>query len=475
MNSMPKVTAAEFRAILRADLYTFIERTFRELNPETEFLHNWHIEIIAQELEKCRRGDTKRLIINVPPRSLKSHCASVAFPAWLLGHCPSTKIIAVSYGQDLADKHALDCRAVIMSDWYQRTFPTRLTSGRPAVSDFRTTHNGFRLSVSVGGPLTGRGADFIVIDDPLKPDEALSDAQRKTVNDWYDNTLLTRLDDKEKGCIIVIMQRLHEDDLIGHLLSRGGWKLLRFPAIAEEEETYQFATPVGSQFINRHAGEALHPERESLETLEMIRRTIGEYNFAGQYQQAPAPFGGGMVKREWIKSYTKTETPPGWNFVFQSWDTANKPSELSDYCVCTTWGVSSKHLYLLSVLRERLDYPALRRAVRYQADQFRPSTILIEDKVSGTQLIQELTREGIHAVKSYQPTMDKIMRLHTVCATFENGFVHLPEKAEWLDRYVHELTSFPKVKFDDQVDSTSQALDWFKKLHFGPTFSIVPI
>lgn len=477
MSSAPKLTAAEFAALMRTDFYSFIDRSFRELNPETEFVHNWHIEVIAQELEKCRRGETRRLIINVPPRSLKSHCASVAFPAWLLGHCPSTKIIAASYGQDLADKHALDCRGIMTSTWYKRIFPTRLTSNRPAINDFRTTQNGFRLSASVGGPLTGRGADFILIDDPLKPDEAVSETQRTNVNDWYDNTLLTRLNDKAAGCIILIMQRLHEDDLVGHLVNRGGWKLLRFPAIAEEDEVHKVSNLLGSRVITRRAGEALHGQRESLETLQVIRSTLGEYNFAGQYQQAPSPVGGGMIKREWLKFYNKTDVPLKWSFVYQSWDTANKSSELGDYSACTTWGVNDKHLYLLSVLRERLDYPGLKRAVRDQASRFKPGTILIEDKASGTQLIQELTYERVHAIKSYQPTMDKIMRLHSVSASFENGFVHLPQTAEWLDSYVHELISFPRGRFDDQVDSTSQALDWYKQLYYGPTvtFSTVRI
>ena len=472
-----KMTPAEFRALLRTSLYTFIVRAFRELNPETEFLHNWHIEKIADELERCRRGECNRLIIVVPPRSLKSHSTSVSFPAFVLGHNPAAKIMCVSYGQDLADKNALDCRRVMLSDWYQRAFSCRLSNTRTALSDFSTTRNGFRLSVSVGGPLTGRGADFIIIDDPLKPDEALSDTQRKAVNDWYDHTLLTRLDNKNTGCIIVIMQRLHEDDLVGHLLNHGGWKLVRLPAIAEEDEIHEISTVQGLRRVIRRAGECLHPERESLETLEMMRRTIGEYNFAAQYQQTPAPFGGGFVKKEWLKSYTLAEIPARWDFIFQSWDTANKPSELSDYSVCTTWGVAGEHLYLLSVLRERLDYPALKRAVREQAQRFGPTTILVEDKASGTQLIQELTYEGLHAVKEYKPTMDKVMRLHTVCASFENGFVHLPQTAVWLDCYVHELITFPMGKFDDQVDSTSQALDWFKQRYFGPTvtFSTVSI
>src|SRR5580693_6534830 len=169
-----KIPQAELNALLRSDFVAFLQRSFDELNPETEYCHNWHVDVIAQELEKCRRGESPRLIINVPPRSLKSHCASVAFPAWLLGHNPAEQIITVSYGQDLADKHARDCRTLMASRWYQHAFATRLASSRPAVSDFRTTQNGFRLSVSVGGAAIGRGSEFIIIDDPLKPDEALS-------------------------------------------------------------------------------------------------------------------------------------------------------------------------------------------------------------------------------------------------------------------------------------------------------------
>ncbi len=467
-----KLTTKEYQAFLRQDFYTFIERSFRELNPETEFLHNWHIEKIAEELEKCRRGETTRLIINVPPRSLKSHCASIAFPAWLLGHNPAEKIMAVSYGEHLAENNARNCRTVMMSSWYQQAFTTRLTSPRPPVSDFGTTRNGFRLSVSVGGPLTGRGADYIIIDDALKPEEALSDTQRKAVNDWYDHTLLTRLNNKETGRIIVIMQRLHEDDLVGHLMDRGGWKLLRFAAIAEEDETHEVWTPVGTRLVTRRAGEALHPQREPLAILERIRETIGEYNFAGQYQQAPAPFGGGLVKAEWFKRYSPAELPQKFDMIIQSWDTANKPTELSDFSVCTTWGVIEKHIYLLHVFRKRIDYPELKRAVLDQANAFHAKTILIEDKASGTPLIQELIHEGVYAVKAYKPTMEKTMRMHSVCSTIENGFVHLPDKAAWLGTYLHELTTFPNGKYDDQADSTSQALDWQKQRYLGPKMCI---
>jgi predicted phage terminase large subunit-like protein len=460
-----KLTTAEYRTLLRHDMHTFSDRAFRELNPNVAFLHNWHIELIAAKLQACCRGEITRLIVNVPPRSLKSHLAAVAFPALLLGHDPHVQIICASYGQDLANKLSLDCRNLMASEWYKGLFPTRLSPQKQSLQEFATTQNGFRLATSVGGVLTGRGADFIIIDDPLKPDEALSETQRNAVNDWYDHTLYSRLNDKRTGCIIIIMQRLHEDDLVGHVVEQEHWQHLRLPAIAEEDETHMIESPIGGRVVCRRAGEALHPEREPLGLLEHLRRTIGEYNFAGQYQQQPAPLGGGMVKAGWFKTYASGEEPAKFDIVFQSWDTANKSSELSDFSVCTTWGRKNKKLFLLHVLRKRMDYPELKRAVREQYERFRPTNVLIEDKASGTQLIQELIRDNICRVTRYEPAMDKIMRLHSVTNTIENGFVYLPTEADWLSLYLHELTTFPNGKHDDQADSTSQALDWAKAHH----------
>jgi predicted phage terminase large subunit-like protein len=460
-----QLSKAEKDALLRSDLYGFIMQAFLELNPTTEFSPNWHIEVIASELEKCRRGETKRLIINVPPRSLKSHCASIVFPAWLLGHNPSAQIICASYGQELANKLAADCRSLMVSDFYKVIFPaTRLSSLRKP--EFVTTNNGVRFATSVNGTLTGRGADFLIVDDPLKPDEALSDTQRKTVNDWFDHTLFSRLNDKRNGCIIVIMQRLHEDDFVGHLIEQGGWKLLRFPAIAEEDEVHAIETIFGQETFTRKAGVALHPDREPIEFLEALKGQIGEYNFAGQYQQSPSPLGGGLIKREWFQTYVSL--PEKFEVIFQSWDTANKATELSDYCVCTTWGVKRKALYLLHVLRRRMEYPELKRMVRSQAADYGANNVIIEDKASGTQLIQELIHEGVRGVTKYAPKMDKIQRLSTASNLIENGAVFLPGSAPWLSSYIHELLTFPNGKHDDQADSTSQALDWYKSCNYAP-------
>jgi len=425
---------------------------------------NWHVEIIAGKLAAVREGQIRRLMICVPPRHLKSHVASISFPAWCLGHDPSARLLCASYAQDLADKLSRDCRRIVASDWYRKLFPaTRLSPQRAAVPEFETTAQGCRTATSVGGVLTGRGADFIIIDDPLKPEEALSQAQRQAANEWYDHTLYSRLNDKLSGAIVLIMHRLHEDDLAGHVMAQEEWDVVRLPAIGEADEVHRVETVFGSQVFGRKAGEALHPEREPQEMLAQLRRTLGEYNFAGQYQQAPTPLGGGMVKAAWFKTYATNELPEKFDQIVQSWDTANKASELSDFSVCTSWGIKGKNLYLLHVMRRRMEYPKLKRAVCEQCEAFAASVVLIEDKASGTQLIQKLVADGVHAVTRYQPQSDKIMRMHAQTAMIENGFVHLPKEAAWLAEYLHELTVFPKGKHDDQVDSTAQMLDWFKR------------
>jgi predicted phage terminase large subunit-like protein len=300
----------------------------------------------------------------------------------------------------------------------------------------------------------------------LKPDEALSETQRKAANEWFDHTLYSRLNDKRQGVIIIIMQRLHQDDLVGHVMQQEQWDLVRLPAIAEEDEEHVIRSSYRTWTVRRKAGEALHPEREPLPVLEHLKKTLGEYNFSGQYQQSPSPLGGGMVKFDWLLGYVPGTQPAKFDIVFQSWDTANKSTELSDYSVCTTWGRKNKRLYLLDVFRKRLDYPELKRALWQLSARFQPRNILIEDKASGTQLIQELIRDGVYGITRYEPTMDKIMRMHSVTSTFENGYVFCPTEAEWLDTYLRELISFPACKYDDQCDSTSQALDWAKQNTF---------
>jgi predicted phage terminase large subunit-like protein len=447
--------------ILRGDLTAFIHRSFQELNPGESFAVNWHIELMAAKLEEVRLGRCKRLIICLPPRHTKSFVGSIAFPAWCLGHEPSTHIMCVSYVQDLADKFARQCRALIDSPFYRSLFSTRLSAERNAVAEFETTQGGSRIATSVGGAVTGRGGNIIIIDDFLKPEDALSDARRGNSNAWYDSTLRSRLNRPGKDSFVILNQRLHTDDIIAHVQQEEGWEVLSLPAIAEEPERHSFMTPFGRRVIHRKIGEMLHPARLSRTELESQRRTMSKHEFAAQYQQDPQPPFGLIVQRKWLKFYCDRDKPGHFDTILQSWDTATKLTELSDYSVCTTWGLKGRLIYLLDVFRHRLEFPELKRKVAQLADLWNSRIVLVEDKSSGTQLIQELRNDGFSQLQA-APSLDgdKVMRLRAQTAKIEGGFVCFPVEAHWLEDYLNELLSFPNSKFDDQVDSTVFALAW---------------
>ncbi|MGD0191895.1 MAG: phage terminase large subunit [Rhizomicrobium sp.] len=451
-------TLARYADILRRDFTAFSHRSFRALNGDTAWLGNWHLDVMAAKLEAVREGRVRRLVVNLPPRHLKSHMVSIAFVAFVLGHHPARQIVCASYAQDLADKLARDCRQLMQSAFYQAIFATRLSPERNAVSEFATCDGGFRLATSIGGVLTGRGADLIVIDDPLKAEEAYSDTRRNAVNDWFDSSLVSRLNDKEKGAIVIVMQRLHEDDLAGHVLEKGGWEVVSFPAIAETDERFDVTTPYGARRFRRTSGSILHPARESESTLKRLRAQMGEAAFAAQYQQQPVPREGAMVKADWFPRYRADELPAQFDMRVLSADTANKASELSDYSALTLWGIRAGHFWLIAVLRRRMEFPELRRAIAEMARD--ADVVLIEDRASGTQLIQELRAANIKGVTPSEPAGDKRMRLWAQTATMEQGLVHLPADAPWLDEYIRELTGFPNARHDDQVDATTQVMAW---------------
>jgi predicted phage terminase large subunit-like protein len=448
----------KFQALLRSDFRAFVHKAFTTLCPGQDYVSTWHVEAIARQLERVRRGEIRRLIINMPPRSLKSIMASVAFPAFVLGHDPSRRIICVSYSGDLSRKHSNDFRALLESSWYQRTFPNaRVGPYKNSETEIELTARGFRLATSVGGTLTGRGGDIIVIDDPLKPDDALSETKRSAANQWFANTLLSRLDDKRTGAIIIVMQRVHMDDLTGFLLSQSSeWELLSLPAIAEFEETIALGN---GHSHRRQFGEALSPEREPVHVLEALKLQIGSDAFSAQYQQAPVPPGGAMVKRHWVRHYgDELPSPPEQLMTVQSWDVASKGGPDNDWSVCTTWILTRrKRWYLLDVWRRRVDYPALKAAAQSLAKQWSARRVLVEDAATGTALVQELT-EMIPGIIAVKPVGDKASRMAVASAKFEAGQVFLPERANWLPDLEAELFAFPGGRHDDQCDSISQAL-----------------
>ncbi len=440
----------------RRDLYTFTRLCFRILLPGETFIPNWHIEAMCYALERVLRGEVKRLIICVPPRSLKSICCSVAFPAFAMGHDPTRKIICASYGDSLAFKHARDFRAVLESQAYKTLFPGTRIAGKDSQEEMTTTQGGFRLATSIGGALTGRGGGILNVDDPMKAQDAASKPARDFVNDRFSGALLSRLDNKNEGAVVVVMQRLHLDDLVGHLLEMGGWEVLALPAIAEEEALIRIGP---GKFYHRKRDEVLFPARESREVLEGVKRELGPLGWAAQYQQAPIPLEGNLVKQEWLRFYKEVPERRSGDVVVISWDTALKESETADYSVATVWLIRGDEHYLLDLVRARLAFPALVTVATDMHRRWRPVATVVESKGSGISLIQEMTKARLPVI-AFEASVSKVIRMHSQSARFAGGSVYFPEKALWLDDLIAELMVFPDGKHDDMVDSVSQALEW---------------
>lgn len=444
--------------VLRHDLSAFITQAFHTVNPASPFAPNWHIDLIADYLEATRRCEITRLLINMPPRMMKSLSVTVAWPAFLLGHDPSLRILASSYSQYLALKHAQDTRLVVSSPWFKRAFSGfEIASGRNEKHKFLTTHNGFRFATSTGGSATGEGGDYLIIDDPLNPLQAASRTSREQAMRWFDQTFSTRLNDKKRGRIIVVMQRLHTEDLSGHLLERGGWEHLSLPARSERPQHFF----INGHYYARAKGSLLHSAREGELELARAERDLGSFGFAAQYQQAPLRERGGMVEPEWLRRYHSAPHLMEGRIV-QSWDTAIKSGAEHDASACLTFAEDGGLFYLLEAMTLRAEFPELRRTIIAQAEKWHPEAILIEDKSSGQSLLQDLRQTTHLPVIACMPRGDKVTRFAACTPLMEAGRLYLPQQASWLAAWEQELFAFPHGTYDDQVDALSQYLQWVR-------------
>ena len=462
------------QAVLRTHLRYFIRKVFATVSPGEPYLHNWHVEAIAYQLERVFRGETTRLMINQPPRSLKSICVSVAYVAWLLGRDPTRRVIVVSYSGDFAAELHRQFRQVASSEWYAALFPCARWAKETGL-EFVTTLGGGRYATSVGGTLTGRGADLIVIDDPLNANEAQSEAARKRVIDWFGGSLVSRLNDKRTGAIVAVMQRLHEDDLAGHVLRQGGWTHVDLPAIAVEEQVFELGA---GKWHLRRVGDLLHPERENAEALQALKREIGSMMFSAQYQQQPVPLEGNLIRRGWFRYSTPSDlSAPTWSTkIVQSWDVAMQTGDTNDYSVCTTWLADRDEVTCSTFSVVRLEYPELRRKVIALAHEHACERVLIEDAGPGMNLLQDLRHSpapGTLRPIGVRPEGGKLERMAAQTAKIEAGHVHLPENAPWLGEFLSELLAFPNGRHDDQVDGVSQFLFWWQRENFQFNVPIV--
>jgi len=455
-NDVTNLKRRYLNELMRDDFRIFLKGAFYEMHGE-EIIWNWHHDVICDALFDCHTGQEKRLIINVPPRSLKSFICNIAWPAWLMGKNPRIKIISISYAQELSGKFSRDQRQLMSSKWYKDIFPkTILSKKKASEGEFELTEGGFRLATSTGGILTGRGADVIIIDDPIKPDDAHSEVQRANSIRWIEGTLMTRLDNKQKGVMVMIMQRLHEEDPTGHFLEKGGWRHLCFPAIAEEDEIWRLSDKT---VFRRKQGKVLHPAHEPRGALDNLKRDMGNMHFSSQYQQNPMPVEGNIVKQEWFHYYSKLPED-GYSEYIISIDSAMKEGKNNDWSVCTVWLKQKKDYYLMSVIRRKMNFPDLHRCIKMLEREYRPRKILVEDVGSGTSLIQQLRVEGIRCT-SCKPLGDKMERFSAASIAFEQGRVFFPDnEPPWMNCLMHELLTFLGCKHDDQVDSVSQFLNW---------------
>ena len=453
-------------ALLRNDFLTFAQRVFRELNQGRRFHPGWHHEAIAYLLEVTAiTGEINRLVINLPPRSAKSTIASVALPAFLLGRDPTKRIIVVSYNQDLAAQFSRQTRQVMQTEWYRALFPSTVIPSRAAESQFFTSAGGFRMATSTGGTFTGRGGDLIIIDDPLKAEDAYSETARTSACEWATRTLFTRLDDKARGAIILVQQRQHEDDLSGHMLRTREWCQLSLPAIAEKDERITLSrNPL--RYHHRRIGDLLDPVREPDHILAGLKRQMGSAAFSAQYQQAPLPPDGDVVRLSWFKTFD--DLPDGGEVIF-SIDTAAKAGLRNDWSVIEVWRVYDNRFFLEYVWRRRAEYPELKRSVIELADRLSPGVILIEDKGTGIGLIQDLGAEQTgYPVIAHDPgQIDKESRMRIQSAKIEAGLVYLPPAAPWLEEFQNEVRRSPNGAHDDQIDALSQLLDYKSARNVG--------
>lgn len=454
-----EIVRQQAAALMRTYLVSFLLFAFGVLHPGQRLDFQWYLRAMCQALQQTLVGGVRRLVINLPPRNLKSVTA-VTFAAWALGRNPSSKIMFVTYGRSLSKEHIDNCRKIIAHPFYRALFPrTKLRAGGVGELILRTTAGGGCRSVSVGGAATGFGADVIIIDDAMKADEINSEARRDELDRFYRGTLLTRLNDKRKGIIISIQQRLGDGDLPGRLIDAGALHLC-LPAWDDQERVYDIGF---GRIYRRPPGELLRPDDEPLEFLEEQRREMGPRDFETQYLQRPHALQGNIIRTDKFQRFELEDVScQRFNKIAQSVDVSTSESEKGDWTVVLTFGHLADRWYLIDLLRVHTSYPQLRDVVLAQSRLWQPDALLIENHASGSNLRDDLwTKHSISTV-GMQPMADKITRMVGQLALIEDGDILIPRDAPWLDPFLGELRSFPSGRHDDQVDALSQFLEWSK-------------
>lgn len=440
-------------AMRRENFFLFAREAFAVIHPGQTLAEAPYFETLCFELQEAASKDGGRLIVTMPPRHLKSVFASIALVAWVLGRDNTCKTIVASYAEGLAKQHARLFKTLVTSSYYRSVFPgAGVTPRVNNATEFVTGAGGGRRAISVGGSVTGTGADIIIIDDMMKADDASSDARREEARRFFDSSLYTRLNDKSQGCIIVVQQRLHQDDLIAHLLEKGTFRHLNLPAIAEVPGKYRMYN--GYEW-HRAQGDVLSPEREDADVLDQIRADMGEAAFRTQYQQDPASAGTSML--DFARVTLLDESPEDIRSFqnVQVWDTAIKDGENCDYSVGMTFGFDSERWVLLEVIRERMKFNALKESARRSQEKWDPDLIWVEDSANGSALVSDMRAEDREVFKTLGIRGSKEERFAPAAGYLEAGKIALLRNATYFADLRRELLAFPEGRYDDQVDAIS--------------------
>ena len=446
-------------------LCAFVDQAWTILEPTTLFLPSWHIDVICEYLEAVTAGEILRLVINLPPRYMKSLLVTVLWPLWEWLHDPGSRWLFLSYSDSLAMQHSLDRRQVLLSEWYQGPWGDRvqLTSDQNEKTQYRNTRRGLMTATSLSGTVTGKGGNRIVVDDPHNPLQAESDTQRQRAIDLFLGTVTTRLDDKQHGAIVVVQQRVHTADLSATCLDLG-YTHLCLPAVAETRTT--IVGPRSKKVILREEGDLLWPAREGPAEIAQRKIELGAYGFASQYQQSPSPRGGGIFKRAWWAYYD--EPPDDVEEVAQSWDLAVKGGTGHDFVVGLVAARRGADIYLIDRVKAQLSFNEQLEAIRRMCAAYPAArTILVEAAANGIPVVETL-KHTIPGIIAVTPKGGKVERAAACAPRVEAGNVYLPRPTgpdgrripgrDWVDDFIQQLAVFPKGAHDDDVDAFTQLL-----------------
>jgi predicted phage terminase large subunit-like protein len=467
---------------LATDFGAFVRAAWRVVHPGRTLHWNWSYDLLCEHLMLVRQRKILRLIWNCPPRSAKTTVASIMFPDWVWLTDPAHRFLAASYEMSLSKDHNSQRRNLIGSDWYQQLFGDRfsLAGDRNLAEQFANDHQGEMTATSIDARAMGRGGDTIILDDVITQDQALSDLTRKSVNDWLGHTMYQRLNDPAESAIVLIMQRVHENDPTGYFLETepGVWTHIKLQLIAQEDE--RWVLPISGRVIERKRGECLHPKRFPAKVVEQKKRD--RFTFAGQFQQEPAPLEGNLIRRSDVRFYggndpltnaRDEDLPVRFDQKIISVDCSFKDLSTSDYVSVLVLGISGRKRYVLSVTNSHLDCTATENEIRRQREIHGPiSAVLVEDKANGTAVIQRL-RANVPGVVEIEPQGGKAARMAAASPEWQAGDWYVCRNAPWCEPFLQQLLMFPAGRHDDMCDAMSQAAVWLQSRSWASSWPVL--